>query len=92
MEKKWNNSVRKTNSIKEARHLMKKYNPVFIVRNHLVDEAIKKAVNGDMTSVNKLLEVLSTPYKYQKRLNGFMKPQQQILKNVFKHIVAPNNF
>ena len=83
-KKKWNNSVRKTNSIKEARHLMKKYNPVFIARNHLVDEAIKKAVNGDMTSINKLLEVLSTPYKYQKRLNGFMKPPTANFEECFQ--------
>ena len=83
-KKKWNNSVRKTNSMKEARHLMKKYNPVFIARNHLVDEAIKKAVNGDMTSINKLLEVLSTPYKYQKRLNGFMKPPAANFEECFQ--------
>ena len=63
---------------------MKKYNPVFIARNHLVDEAIKKAVNGDMTSVNKLLEVLSTPYKYQKRLNGFMKPPTANFEECFQ--------
>ncbi len=83
-KKKWNNSVRKTNSMKEARHLMKKYNPVFIARNHLVDEAIKKAVNGDMTSINKLLEILSTPYKYQKRLNGFMKPPAANFEECFQ--------
>ena len=42
-----------------------------------------------MTSINKLLEILSNPYQYQDDLKGFMKPPTQILKNVFKHIVGP---
>ncbi len=83
-EKKWNNSIKETNSMKEAKHLMKKYNPVFIARNHLVDEAIKKAVNGDMTSINKLLEILSTPYQYQDRLKRFMKPSAANFEECFQ--------
>ena len=83
-EKKWNNSVKKNNSLKEAKHLMKKYNPVFIPRNHLVDEAIKKAINGDMTSFNKLLEILSTPYQYQDRLKEFMKPAAANFEECFQ--------
>ena len=83
-KKKWNNSVRKNNSMKEARHLMKKYNPVFIARNHLVEEAIKKAVNGDMTFTNKLLETLSAPYQYQESLKGFMKQPSANFEECFQ--------
>jgi len=83
-QKKWNKSVEKTNSLKEAKHLMKKYNPVFIARNHLVDEAIKKAVNGDMTSINKFLEILSTPYQYKDGLEEFMKPAGSNFEECFQ--------
>ena len=38
---------------------MKKYNPVFIARNHIVEEAINEDVKGDMKFTNKLLEILS---------------------------------
>jgi len=83
-KKKWNKSVKKTNTLKEATHLMKKYNPVFIARNHLVDEAIKKAVNGDMKSINKLLKILSTPYQYQDGLEEFMKPPSPNFEECFQ--------
>ena len=53
---------------------MKKHNPAFIARNHLVDKAIKKAVNGDLKSINKLLKILSTPYQYQDGIEEFINP------------------
>ena len=68
---------------------MKKYNRVFIARTHLVDEASNEAVNGDITLINKLLEILSAPYQYQDNLKKFMSSPSQILKNVFKLIVEP---
>ena len=83
-EKKWQDSIKKTNCMKEAKHLMNKYNPVFIPRNYIVDEAIKKAVNGDMTSINKLLEILSNPYQYQDDLKGFMKPPTANFEECFQ--------
>ena len=63
---------------------MSKYNPVFIARNHLVEEAIKKAVNGDMTFTNKLLEILSSPYQFQDNLKGFMKPPSANFEECFQ--------
>ena len=83
-KKKWNKSVEKTNGMKKAKHLMKKYNPVFIARNHLVDDAIKKAVNGDMKSINKYLDVLSTPYQYQDGLKEFMQPPTTNFEKCFQ--------
>ena len=83
-KKKWNKSVEKNNGMKEAKHLMKKYNPVFIPRNHLIDEAIKKAVNGDMKSINKCLDILSTPYQYQDGLKEFMQPPTANFEKCFE--------
>ena len=83
-QKKWNKYINKTTSLKEAKHLMKKYNPIFIARNHLIDEAIKKAVNGDMVSINKILEILSTPYQYQDGLEEFIKPPSPNFEECFQ--------
>ena len=83
-QKKWEKSVKKTNNLKEAKHIMRKYNPVFIARNHLVDEAIKKAVAGDIASINKLLEILSTPYQYIDGLEEFMKPPSTNFEEFFQ--------
>ena len=83
-QKKWNKSIKKTNSLNEAKQLMKKYNPVFIARNHLVDEAIKKAVVGDMSSFNKLLEILKTPYKNIDGLEEYMKPPSPNFEKCFQ--------
>ena len=83
-QKKWNKSIKKTNSLNEAKQLMKKYNPVFIPRNHLVDEAIKKAVIGDMSSFNKLLEILKKPYKNIDGLEEFMQPPSPNFEECFQ--------
>ena len=83
-QKKWNKYINKNTSFKEAKHLMKKYNPIFIARNHLIDEAIKKAVNGDMVSINKILEILSAPYQYQDGLEEFIKPPSANFEECFQ--------
>ena len=81
------NKYFKKKTLKEAKELMKKQNPVFIARNHLVDEAIEKAINGNIEPYNKLLEILSKPYQYEMDLTSFLGLLHKNLKNVFKHIV-----
>ena len=82
--KKWRTSILKKKTIKEAKELMKKQNPVFIARNHLVVEAIAKAVNGDIGPYNKLLKILSKPYKYRNGLDKFLRPPTQIFEECFQ--------
>lgn len=41
---------------------MRQTNPAFIPRNHLVESALKDAVNGNLTSFRELLGVMSSPY------------------------------
>lgn len=38
-------------------------NPIYVPRNHIVDEALKAAVQGDLRPVEELVEVLRTPYR-----------------------------
>ena len=83
-EKKWYNFINTTSSLNEAKNLMKKNNPVFIARNNLVDDAIKKAVNGNTAPFNRLLKILSTPYQYQEGLDEFMKPPEKKFEECFQ--------
>ncbi len=83
-KKKWSESVVKTNSMTEAKHLMHKYNPVFIARNHLVNETIQKAIHGDLTPINKFLEILASPYQYQDKSKEYMQPPTANFEKCFK--------
>ena len=83
-EKNWKISVKKNNTLIEAKKLMRKNNPVFIARNHLVDEAIKQAVSGDMQYINKLLKILSTPYQHKYNSEKFMKPSPPNFEKCFQ--------
>ena len=82
--KKWRTNILKKKTLKEAKELMKKQNPVFIARNHLVDKAIKNAVNGNIEPYNKLLEVLSKPYQYRNGLDKFLRPPTQKFEECFQ--------
>lgn len=42
--------------------LMEQYNPVVIPRNHLVEQALSEATEGNLTSFENLLNLLSNPY------------------------------
>jgi serine/tyrosine/threonine adenylyltransferase len=49
----------------QKRSLMKANNPKFILRNHLLQVAIKKAENGDFSEIKKLQEITSQPFETQ---------------------------
>ena len=83
-EKKWHNCINTTSSLNEAKNLMRKNNPVIIPRNNLVDDAIKKAVNGNTAPFNRLLKIFSTPYQYQEELDEFMKPPEKNFEECFQ--------
>jgi uncharacterized protein YdiU (UPF0061 family) len=54
--------ARQTQTFDESIVLMNSTNPKVIPRNHLVEEALSAAENGDMTIFNDLLAVLANPY------------------------------
>jgi uncharacterized protein YdiU (UPF0061 family) len=54
---------------------MKKVNPIFIPRNHLVEEAIEAATLGnDYTLLHKLLQVIAKPYEKQPGNDRYKQP------------------
>ena len=65
----------------ERRAAMRAVNPAFIPRNHLVEEAINAALDGDLIPFDDLLTVVSTPYEDQPafaRYAGPPRPDQVV--------------
>ena len=77
-------NIKKISNLNEAKNLMRKNNPMVIPRNNLVEDAIKKAVNGNTATYNRFLKILSTPYKYQDGLENFMKPPEKKFEECFQ--------
>jgi uncharacterized protein YdiU (UPF0061 family) len=54
--------------------VMDRANPVYIPRNHLVEEALVAATAGDLAPVERLLEVLARPYDERPGLDRYAEP------------------
>jgi uncharacterized protein YdiU (UPF0061 family) len=75
---KWKKRLEKNNTGKEKYlELMRSVNPIFIPRNHKVEEALKDASENKLETLNQLLEVIKYPYKD----NGILKDYQQPMSN-----------
>jgi serine/tyrosine/threonine adenylyltransferase len=55
----------------EGQALMRKVNPSYIPRNHLVEEALLAAEKGDMEPFHQLLEVIQQPYVLRPSLANY---------------------
>jgi uncharacterized protein YdiU (UPF0061 family) len=53
---------------------MDRVNPVYIPRNHLVEQALDEATAGDLTSFRELVEVVSEPYRERPGLERHARP------------------
>lgn len=53
---------------------MDRVNPVYIPRNHLVEEALTSATNGDMGPVERLMAALAAPYDERPGLERYAAP------------------
>ncbi|TYC65526.1 YdiU family protein [Stappia sp. BW2] len=49
-------------------------NPIYIPRNHLVEDALQSAETGEYLLINKLLEVLQSPYEDRSDLEAYALP------------------
>ncbi|MEC8678704.1 MAG: YdiU family protein [Candidatus Margulisiibacteriota bacterium] len=73
--KRWQNRIKKNNkALQESINLMQSNNPVFIPRNHLVEDALDAANNNNLEPFKTLLTVLKTPYKDNPKFNEYKKP------------------
>lgn len=56
--------------------LMASHNPVYIPRNHLVEEALDAATAGDLGPVRELLDVVTRPYEERPGLERYTEPAE----------------
>ena len=63
-----------TLSASERKTLMNQVNPVYILRNHLAEIAIRQAKEGDYSEVQRLQKLLSQPYTEQADFTGYEAP------------------
>ena len=63
--------ARQPQSPAEAQTLMRRHNPAFIPRNHKVEEALLAATTGDFAVMERLLDVLATPYDHERDQPAF---------------------
>jgi uncharacterized protein YdiU (UPF0061 family) len=54
--------------------LLDRTNPVYIPRNHLVEEALAAAVDGDLGPLGRLLEAVTAPYDERPGLERYAEP------------------
>ncbi|MCW2579803.1 MAG: hypothetical protein JWR82_1404 [Blastococcus sp.] len=56
---------------------MQRVNPVYIPRNHLVEEALTAATGGDTAPLGRLLDALTRPYEERPGLERYAAPAPQ---------------
>ena len=59
---------------KAAAEAMDKVNPVYVPRNHLVEDALAAATAGDLAQVERLVDVLSGPFEERPGLELYAAP------------------
>ena len=59
-------------------------NPIYVPRNHLVDEALEQATNGDMAPFEQLLDIVSHPFVERKGADQFGRPASERFAATFR--------
>ncbi len=75
----WKSRIQSQDII-ETQNLMRKNNPIYIPRNHLVEKAIAGAYEGNYDFAKELIKVLSNPYSEQLGYEEFSRapgPEQK---------------
>lgn len=63
---------------------MQRVNPVYIPRNHLVEEALTAAATGDMEPFNRLLVAVSAPYDERPGFERYAEPAPEDFGRCFQ--------
>lgn len=64
---------RQNEPMESSYELMKNSNPAIIPRNHRVEDALEAAINGDYSVMEKLNDVLSSPFEYSVKQDEYAK-------------------
>ena len=65
----------KTN-LKDITNKMDLTNPCYIPRNHIIEDALENAVNGDMNLINEIHELYKNPFDENGGAEIFKKPSE----------------
>ena len=68
-KRKLSKNFSKSNSLK----LMQENNPVIIPRNHIVENVLSSADEGDLKPLNKFLKILENPYDNNLEISNYYK-------------------
>lgn len=71
---RWRKRVLESGSPTEIADAMDRINPLYIARNHKVEEALAAAHEGDMTPFHTLLDILRSPYTPHDVPQSFARP------------------
>lgn len=71
-QKKWEESILKKGDFNDAKAIMKTYNPIFIPKNYFVEDSLERAIKGDYTNFNQLLDFIKNPYEFQGDMQKYM--------------------
>ena len=63
-------------NLKDITKKMDLTNPCYIPRNHIIEDALENAVNGDMTLINDILELYKNPFYENGGAEIFKKPSE----------------
>ena len=68
----------------EVASAMDLVNPVYIPRNHLVEEALAAAGEGDLEPFNRLLEITTSPFVEREDASRYAEPATAEFANGYK--------
>jgi uncharacterized protein YdiU (UPF0061 family) len=81
-ESRWKELIsRESQSSADIATSMNLVNPIYIARNHLVEEALAAATEGDLNPTLTLLEVLQQPFTERSGFERFAQPAPSEYKN-----------
>ena len=81
-ESRWKELLdHETPSLNEIAISMNQTNPIYIARNHLVEEALAAATEGDLAPTLQLLEVIQQPFNARSGFERFAQPAPSEYKN-----------
>ncbi len=81
-ESRWKELIsRESHSSADIATSMNLVNPIYIARNHLVEEALAAATEGDLAPTLQLLEVLQQPFNERSGLERYAQPAPSEYKN-----------
>jgi uncharacterized protein YdiU (UPF0061 family) len=78
-------SSENTISAAERRRRMTAVNPVFVPRNHLVEQTIAAATRGDFTAFHDLVELLARPFEWRAEKAHYARPPrpEEVVQRTF---------